>query len=92
MKRSSLVTIYGLHPAYAARCSTGKNLNFVIIRRGQIFDFDISFRQDLQDYQDFFGLVWLYPVHPVYPVRKWKIHAVKFFIRSNWLVSSQQLV
>jgi hypothetical protein len=43
-----------------------------------------SFRQDLQDYQDFFGLVWLYPVHPVDPVRKWKVHVVKFFIRSNW--------
>jgi hypothetical protein len=54
-----------------------------------------SFRQDLQDYQDCFGLVWLYPVHPVCrgeaflrrlvdPVRKWKVHAVKFLIRSNW--------
>ena len=46
----------------------------------------------------FFGLVWLYPVHPacqgevplwagrrlVDPVRKWKVHAIKFFIRSNW--------
>jgi hypothetical protein len=38
----------------------------------------------LQDYQDLFGLVWLYPVHPVDPARKWKVHAVKFFIRSNW--------
>jgi hypothetical protein len=37
----------------------------------------------LQDYQDFFGLVWLDPVHPVDPVRKWKVHAVKFFIRSD---------
>jgi hypothetical protein len=42
--------------------------------KGRIFDFDISFRQDLQNYQDFFGLTGLYPV---YPVRKWKIHAVK---------------
>ena len=43
-----------------------------------------SFRQDLQDYQDFFILVLLYPVHLVDHVRKWKVHAVKFSIRSNW--------
>jgi len=43
-----------------------------------------SFRQDLQDYQDFLGFVSLYPVHPVDSVRKWKVHAVKFSIRSNW--------